>query len=338
MPSTSRTPAVPRRVEEVLRGVLPSTSRATVRKDGPALIASVNGTPLRVAWGGEGWTRDVGPLVTGAADRPDVVVARRVSPGARELLAQAGVGWADESGAAEIAVGTLVVSRTGHPEPPTARPACWTPGVLAVAEAVLCGVRPTVKATGEATGLSAGTCTHALGVLQDLELLQAAVARGPGSGRTVPDRRALLTAYATAAAALRPATSLRVGVSWRDPLEGLRRIGAAWKRAHIPWAATGSAAAALLAPYQTSVMTTEVYVAAGTVVGLEAIARRATLRPLEGGRLVLRSFPTVAVPRLVERVEGVPVAPWPRVYADLRPSGVRGEEAAEHLAEVHGAG
>ncbi|MGH9090960.1 MAG: hypothetical protein ACRDZR_06210 [Acidimicrobiales bacterium] len=337
MPKSSAS-TVPRRAEEVLRGVLPPTVVVTVRHDAAGLVASVGGTPLRVAWGGEGWTRDIRPLVAGDADRPDVVVARRVSPGARELLAQAGVGWADETGAAEIALGTLVVSRAGRPEPPRERPARWTRGVLAVAEALLCGVRPTVKATAEATGLSAGSCTHALQVLQELDLVQATVARGPDSGRTVEDRRALLTAYAAAATALRPPVSLRVGVSWRDPVEGLRRIGTVWERAHMPWAATGAAAASLLAPYQTSVTTTEVYVGVETPVGLEVAAHTAELRPIEGGRVVLRPFPTVAVHRLAGRVEGVAVAPWPRVYADLRPTGVRGEEAAEHLAEVNGVG
>ena len=336
-PATS-TATVGRRAEEVLRGVLPSTAKVTVHGNGPVLVASVNGTPLRVAWGGAGWTRDVRPLVTDDADRPDVVVARRVSPGAREVLAHAHVGWADESGAAEIALGTLVVSRTGRLEPPTARPARWTLGVLAVAEALLCGVRPTVQATAEATGLSAGSCTHALQVLQELDLVWATTARGPGSGRTVKEQSALLTAYATAAAVLRSTVSLRVGVSWQDPVEGLRRTGTMWEREHIPWAATGAAAAAVLAPYQTSVTTTEVYVTAETPVGLEAVARTGNLRPIEGGRLVLRPFPTVAVPRLIGRVEGIAVAPWPRVYADLRPTGVRGEELAEHLAEANGAG
>ena len=86
---------------------------------------------------------------------------------------------------------------------------------------------------------------------------------------------------------------------------------------------------------QTLVTITEVYVGAETAVGLEEVARKAKLRPLDGGRLVLRPFPTLAVPRLAERVQDVVVAPWPRVYADLRPLGVRGEEAAQHLAEVH---
>lgn len=40
--------------------------------------------------------------------------------------------------------------------------------------------------------------------------------------------------------------------------------------------------------------------------------------------------------RLSTPVGDLRVAPWPRVYADLRVSGVRGEEAAEHLFEVSG--
>lgn len=50
----------------------------------------------------------------------------------------------------------------------------------------------------------------------------------------------------------------------------------------------------------------EVYVARATVAGIESVAAQAGLR----------------------------VAPWPRVYADLRAVGVRGEEAVEHLREM----
>ena len=36
---------------------------------------------------------------------------------------------------------------------------------------------------------------------------------------------------------------------------------------------------------------------------------------------------------MASKKEGIHVAPWPRVYADLRLVGVRGEEAAEHLRD-----
>jgi hypothetical protein len=90
----------------------------------------------------------------------------------------------------------------------------------------------------------------------------------------------------------------------------------------------------VLAPYLSTVTSAEVYVDANSIVRLEAVAADAGLRPIEGGRLTLKPFPTIAVSRLIKRLDGLRVAPWPRVYADLRTAGVRGEEAAEHLREV----
>jgi hypothetical protein len=147
----------------------------------------------------------------------------------------------------------------------------------------------------------------------------------------------LLAAYTNAAAALRTTINLDVGVTWRDPIAGLDETGRRWSHEGLAWAATGAVAAGLLAPYLRSVTRTEVYVDAKTIVGLEAAATSAGLKPIEGGRLTLRPFPTPAVDRLVETIDGVRVAPWPRVYVDLLANGVRGEEAAEHLWEIVGA-
>ncbi len=90
------------------------------------------------------------------------MIARRLSPGAREALSAAGVGWVDETGAAEIALGSLIVSRTGRPDPARATKLTWTPSVLAVSEALLCGAKPTVLGMVSATGLSTGACTTTL--------------------------------------------------------------------------------------------------------------------------------------------------------------------------------
>jgi hypothetical protein len=324
---------VGRRARETLIAVLPRSATAQHLPDSGADLV-VGGQPLHVTWVGGGSLGDVRRVLASRRARPDIVVGRQLSPGARQALSDAGIGWVDETGAAEIAVGSIIVSRSGRPPEKVERPARWTPAVLAIAEAILCGTRGTVADTEEATGLSTGSCTNALRALTDLGLLEASTGRGRSSARRVADRRALLTTYAGAASALRPTINLQVGVTWRDPVVGLVDIGREWDRRDVAWAVTGAAAASVLAPYLGTVTTVEVYVDTSTIVGLEAAATDVGLRPIEGGRLTVRPFPTLAVGRLAETIDGLRVAPWPRVYADLLAAGVRGEEAAEHLWEV----
>lgn len=322
------------RCERAVVAVLPRSADVRVGADGSGADLVVNGQSMRVVWAGDGQLGDVRRVLAGGLV-PDVVVARQLSPGALAELARAGVGWVDETGAAEISFGSIVVARSGRPVRREV-PRRWTPSVLAVAEAALCGVRATASAMREATGLSTGSCVNALRVLTDLELLEAAADRGRGSARRVSDSDLLLRAYASAASALAEDLRLDVGVTWRDLAEGLGSAGKRWASQRVEWAVTGAVAADALAPYLTSVTSAEVYVSADTVLGLEAAAVAAGLKPVEGGRLVLRPFPTRSTDRLATRVGGLRVAPWPRVYADLGHSGVRGEDAAEHLKEVVG--
>jgi hypothetical protein len=328
---------VSQRAEAALRAVLPrsATIRVAGRDSGADVI--VNGVEIQAKWIEEGSLRQARALLEHKRNRPDVVVARHLSPGAREILSQAGVGWIDETGAAEISLGSIVVSKGGRPEVPREKPVRWTPASLAVAEALLCGRRAAVHAVRDATGLSVGACTKALQVLGKLGLITSSAARGRGSARTVDDVNKLLDAYAAAAAAAKAGPMIRVGVTWQDVTAGLLDTAKKWEKARIDWAATGAAAALVMAPYLTSVSTADVYVGGKTNAELEAVAATAALRPIDGGRLTLRPFPTVTTLRLAEDVDGLRVAPWPRVYADLRKTGVRGEEAAEHLREVrHG--
>lgn len=316
--------------------VLPRGVDVDVGSEGEITVLTVNGQPLRLGWAGRGDVREVRLLLAGLAGRVDVVVARALSPAARELLTGEGRGWADQRGAAEIAVGLVVVSREGRP-PDAQGMTRWTPAVLSVAEALLCGTDATVAATRAATGLSAGSCTLALRLLADRRLLTANAERGPGSGRRVSDLDQLLDAYASAVDASKVGPALTVGIQGRDVVGALAQVGAFWSAKGISWAATGVVAAAVLAPLLTSVATAEAFVDANSIAGLEARASEAGLRPIEGGRLTLRRLPSVGVARLAEEHEGLCIAPWPRVYADLRRAGVRGEEAAEHLREViHG--
>lgn len=322
------------RAVEALRAVLPpSTEVHSVDERAGIVAVKVAGRRLRLGWAGEGWTGDVRPLVQGPTP-VDVVAARRLSPGARTLLDAAGVGWVDELGNAEISIGTLLISRTGRAESTPVRPPRWTPGFVSVAEAILCGIDATVTATAHATGLSTGTCTNALRTLTDLGLLATDAERGRSAGRRVSDPDALLAAFADAATALSPSDQVAVGVTWRDPVKGLIDLAPRLASRNIGWAATGAVAAAVMAPLLTNVGTAVVYVDAATIAALEMVARSVDLKPIEGGRLVLRPAPIGWTTRSRKLIDGIYVAPWPRVYVDLRSTGVRGEEAADHLVGV----
>ena len=322
-----------RRVEAAIRSVLPRSATLEVVKMPLAPEFRVNGTTLRPIWVREGSLPQVRALLR-RRPRPNLVVARRMSPGAREALSAADVGWLDEGGAAEIAIDSLVISRSSRSTAVSDRDPRWTPGVLAVAEALLCGVHATVEVMVRVTGLSAGTCTYALRMLTDLGLLVATARRGRASGRQMAEHSALLDAYASAAADLARGPTLRVGVLWNDMVEDLARAGRRWKLSGHSWAATGVIAASVTAPFLSSVTTADVYVDARSIATLEAVAAEIDLRPSDGGRLVLKPFPTATTRRLADETRRLRVAPWPRVYADLRTIGVRGEEAAEHLREV----
>lgn len=329
---SSRTPAV--RAVEALRAVLPVSTEMSVfeGRDGIGEVR-LAGRRLRVGWAGEGWNADVRPFAEGDAG-VSVVAARQLSPGARETLDSARIGWVDESGNAEISIRTLVISRNGRPKVTPVRPPRWTPGFVSVAEAILCGIGATVSETAHATGLSTGTCTNALRTLTDLGLLETDAERGRGAGRRVVDSDALLAAYADAATALASPHHVAVGVTWRDPVKGLADLAPRLLSRNIQWAATGAVAAAVIAPLLTNVGAAVVYVDALTVPALESVARSVDLKPIDGGRLVLRPMPIGWTETSRRPIGGLFVAPWPRVYVDLRNLGVRGEEAAEHLVEL----
>jgi hypothetical protein len=296
----------------------------------------VAGTPLRVRFAGRGDFRRV-QLAIKAPPRPDVIVASQLSVAAREAIAKAGINWADETGAARIEVGSIVVALSGQPIAARQSTPDWTPAVIGIAEAILAGTTPTAGAVAAATGHSLSTGVRVLGFLVKEGFLQAPIARGPQSGRRVVDFDRLLDKYSEAAHRNRPKFELRCGVLWREPMAEIEKIGQRWTSDRIPWAVTGSLSALVQAPYLTDTPTGAMYVDAASEIGMRHIARRAGLEVMEGGRMTLRPFPMRATKQLIRQIDGLWVTSWPRTYADLRYEGVRGEEAAEHFREVvHG--
>ncbi len=327
--SNGRTP----RLVSAFRAVLPRAATLKVSTvNSTDATFTVGSRRLQVRWVGRGGLRQVRDVL-GLRERPDVIVGSEISLAARELATQAGLGWVDETGAAEIAVGNIVISRTGARRAKTYEPS-WSPAVIGVAEALLCGVPATVAAATGATGHSTSSVAGALAALSKWGLLEAGASRGPRSGRRVVDPDRLLDEYAQAVAAQRPKAELRCGVLWRDPLATVKQLGEQWNSAGVVWAATGALAAAVLAPYLTDISGADVYVDGQGEPDLRNAAHAAHVEPMDGGRLVLLPFPTLASRRLATDQDGIRVAPWPRIYADLCQVGVRGEDAAEHLKEV----
>lgn len=335
MPAAPQVARVPlHRIEQAVRSIAP--------RDAPVEIYALPGGLVRVAvgpgcfragWIGEGRLGDVWAALADPVGRPEVLVGRRMSRAAREAAAEAGAGWIDESGAAEISVPGLLISRTGRADRKPDRPPRWTGSVIGTAEALLIGIRPTVDMIAEHTGMSTGSAVNALATLTELGLLRARVPRGPASAREIVDQGQLLDAYAEAAASTTPRLSLRVGTSARDLIDELARLGMDWDRSGVAWAATGAAGASRLGPYFSEVSGLDVFIDLPSLAALDSFAERSGLRPIEGGRILLRPFPTRATALLSSLEDGLRIAPWPRIYADLRTQGVRGEEASEHLRE-----
>lgn len=322
------------RAVRAFEAVLPPGTRVNVTAgEGRDVSVSVAGRRLRLRWLPVGWPRQLAEALK-IKPRPDIVAAHQLSPGARALAGRERVGWVDESGAAEISVGTILISRTGSPAVPLDSKVGWRPATLAVCEVVLSGCPATVSAVVAETGLAMSSAATALKFLAAQGFLTGDADRGPQSRRHVADSDGLLDAYAAAAERLRSPVSIRAGVLWRDPLASVAEVGRFWDEAGIGWAVTSALSAAAWAPVMTEVTPMEVYVAGKTPGDLRRALFTAGLKEIEGGRLQLRPFPTPAGTRVTTEIRpGFCSVLWPRAYADLRTAGVRGEDAAEHLRE-----
>ncbi|MBO0807042.1 MAG: hypothetical protein J2P32_01925 [Actinobacteria bacterium] len=337
-------------MRRVLAAVLPHGLHVDIRarqSAAPAFDVTVTAGEAKhrfiAAWAGEGWPSDVERLIKLVPDA-DVVMAARLSDGARRRLSRSGLGWADEAGHADISRKSgLAISRqpgeAGGRREPSAR---WTPATLAVAEATLSGITPTVLRMEQATGLSRHATATALSRLERLGFLERPGAlRGPRSARRVVNVGAFLDAYAEAAARQRrQQVPVLVHRLWNgDPLGTLAAaIGPALVRAHARWAVTGTAASVLLAPYLSDVTTLELYLDAETLSDQPSLASLLGGRIVERGhRIEIREIPTrMALSGPV--IDGIQIALPVRVYADLRALGGRNEEAAQHLRETLNAG
>ncbi len=297
---------------------------------------------LRAAWAGAGWPADVARAIRGVGEEwPEdlVVVARHLSPGSRELLARRGASWVEGTGAARIVAPDLLVVRDApRGAGAKAQAFSWSPSAVSIAEALLNRSSPTGVRTMELaalTGWSAPQISQVLGAF-DAEgwTTKWGPQRGSGASRELVDGAGMLEAWADEASSAAPERRFAERI-FDDPMRFLvDELAPALDEHGVRWTVTGWAAAEQLAPFATTVPALQMYIEDRAFRGplTQAMAAIPVREVDGGGRIEFRSAGEHLL-KLATRHRGIPLASAPRVYADLRALGGRGEDAALHLRD-----
>lgn len=308
---------------------------------------------FRPLWVGEGLPADARRGRSEISHRFDVphavvpvVVARRISPGAREVLEPEGISWADASGRARIVVpGRLYLTRLEPIRADARRGFAWSTAAAAIAETVLCGAageyRPhlPIGRVIEIAAQSEVSAAHAARVLRQFDeqgyTVKTGAERGSTATRELRDPGRMLSDWAgNYVAAGGAGTGIEFHVPWRDATQSVALLGKAL--AGIDWAATSEVAADRLEPFLTSLPGLEAYVPHRSFSEARArLAAHPDATEVEaGGRIHLFPADPQVFKLAKEESDGLRLASPVRVYADLLRHGGRSAEAAEQLRET----
>jgi hypothetical protein len=353
--------AVEKRMAEAIRRTLKRAAGPSVTVTdlpGGRLLVSHGSAQARLApvWAGEGYPRDVKDALStidGGWVRQDerpVIVAQRMSPGARAVAEALDIAWLDASGSCRINIppGLLVVVDV-PPVPAPSVPGAslrWAEAPGAIAEYLLGRVSgqapdddraaklPSVVEIGDALEVSATLVSRALRMF-DSEgwTRKLGPERGPRSSRELVEPGALLSSWASwHQSGRRGAVDAHKLIRNSDVFLDVE-LPMAWEGTW--WAMTGAAALERRAPFLTSLPVLDLYVEAAVFSddeALDGLLDRAALRRVDSGARVRIHPADRYLPRLTpsaaRQVGDI------RLYGDLLRFGVRGQDAAEHLRET----
>lgn len=316
-----------------LRSVIPaawiaSFTPGTQRKRRPAAkIRAPGGKAVSVPIYAERRITPKEAVALGASndiERPGLVTADYLSPGTRERLRGAGLGYIDLAGNAYLVLqepGLAIDIRGADSDPNRIkRPARSLKGIRAgQVVRILCeGSAPMgVRSLAKAAGVDAGYVSRLLSLLDQ----QALIERKERGGVTRVDRRRLLRKWADDAPL---STRGRHGM-YLEP-RGLPALIAKLKTTRVPYAVSGSLAAARIAPIAAPRLAV-VY-----VDGLEMAAEKLGLRPADAGANVMLIDPIDrSLLEPAEKSDGVNFVNAIQAAADLLGSSGRAVEEGEAL-------
>ncbi len=267
---------------------------------------------------------------------PLLVVAQESTKDARRILTDHGIGLADGRGNAHLELPGVLIHVEAAPEAPGRPSPAGQPRLAGkaglAAQALLLHPNRTwgVNELAEETGISAGLAHRVLARLEAEHVLVSR-GRGPNKLREVADPGALLALWAEEARD-RGVVRTPAYVLARSPRELLERVSGAMESKDVPHAATGAAAASLLAPFVTAVPVTELWLGS-SVAPDEAVAAVGGEVVEDGNNVVLLQAADDTPLAFSRQVEGVWVANPFRIYRDLLRDPRRGREQAQRFRE-----
>lgn len=350
------------RAVEILVNALPGPIRdgVTVDKTRPEPVVNIllgtQHTTLIPIWAGEGFPADVKTALRARPEPRDtkshlVVVARRISAGARRLLNEQGIDWVEEAGDARIwAPPGLLIERdhSSRKAPTRTSEFRWSGSIGAVAEALL------VRASAHSHDLGPGNASNSMiprpaeiaeetgwSYAQVSKALQSFDAqgwttksggeRGPGSRRDMVSPGELLSSWAAWHMGRR-LESVGAHATWVTPSEFVSRMT---QNALVrTWALSGWAGLDIVAPFSSDVPSTTCYLDGPAFDhDLDRLLNDLELRRVTTGARVTFIRAEGHVLRESDATRPEPIVSDIRLYGDLLRLKVRGDDAAEHLRE-----